>query len=82
MVTWQCEQLHADAYDLLGGAYQVVGEKQQPGPSGERCRPDVTILDAGGKLLAFIEVVRTHLSEGAVAAANELDIPVFGAPGS
>ena len=74
MVTWQCEQIHAHSYDLLEEARQVVGEKQQLAPSGERCRPDITILDAGGKPLAFIEVVRTHLSERAVAVANELDI--------
>ena len=80
MVTWQCEQLHAHSYDLLQDARQVVGEKQQLAPSGKRCRPDITILDAGGKPLAFIEVVRTHLSKRAVAVADELDIPLFVIP--
>ena len=80
MVTWQCEQLHAHAYDLLQDARQVVGERLQLAPSGKRCRPDITVLGAGGKPLAFIEVVRTHLSEGAVAVANELDIPLFVIP--
>ena len=80
MVTWQCEQLHAHSYDLLQEARQVVGEQQQLAPSGERCRPDITILDAGGKPLAFIEVVRTHLSERAVAVANELDISLLVIP--
>ncbi|MYD98715.1 MAG: hypothetical protein F4X98_15205 [Gammaproteobacteria bacterium] len=80
MVTWQCEQLHAHSYDLLHGAQQVVGEKQQLAPSGKRCRPDITILDVGEEPLAFIEVVRTHLSDRAVAVASELDIPLFVIP--
>ena len=79
-VTWQCEQLHAHAYDLLDGAHRVVGERQQSAPSGTRCRPDITILDAGGRPLSFIEVVRTHLSERAIQVANELDIPLFVIP--
>ena len=60
-------------------AHQVVGEKQQSAPSGKRCRPDITILDAGGNPLAFIEVVRTHLSPQAVAVARN-DIPLFVIP--
>ena len=80
MVTWQCEQLHAHFYDLLPDAHQVVGEKQQSAPSGKRCQPDITILNAGAEPLAFIEVVRTHLSEQAVAVAKELDIPLFVIP--
>ena len=80
MVTWQCQQLHAHAYDLLRDAHHVVGEKQQSAPSGIRCRPDITVLNADGKPLAFIEVVRTHLSEQAVAVAGELDIPLFVIP--
>ena len=80
MVTWQCQQLHAHAYDLLPDADQVVGEKQQSAPSGKRCQPDITILNAAGEPLAFIEVVRTHLSEQAVAVAKELDIPLFVIP--
>ena len=80
MVTWQCEQLHAHFYDLLPDAHQVVGEKQQSAPSGRRCRPDITVLNACGEPLAFIEVVRTHLSEQAVAVARELDIPLFVIP--
>ena len=80
MVTWQCEQLHAHSYDLFRDAHEAVGEKQQSAPSDKRCRPDITILDAGGSPLAFIEVVRTHLSERAVAIAKELDIPLFVIP--
>ena len=80
MVTWQCQQLHAHAYDLLRDAHHVVGEKQQSAPSGIRCRPDITVLNADGKPLAFIEVVRRHLSEQAVAVARELDIPLFVIP--
>ena len=80
MVTWQCEQLHAHSYDLFWDAHQVVGEKQQSAPSGKRCRPDITILNADRNPLAFIEVVRTHLSERAVAVAMELDIPLFVIP--
>ena len=80
MVTWPCEQLHAHFYDLLPDAHQVVGEKPQSAPSGRRCRPDITVLDGYGEPLAFIEVVRTHLSEQAVAVAKELDIPLFVIP--
>ena len=67
MVTWQCEQLHAHSYDLIRDAHQVVGEKQQSAPSGTRCRPDITVLNAEGKPVASIELVRTHLSKRAVA---------------
>ena len=74
MVTWQCEQLHAHFYDLLRDAQHLGGEKQQSAPGGKRCGPDISILNAGGESLAFIEVVRTHLSERAVAVAIALDL--------
>ena len=51
------------------------------------CRPDIIILDASGVVpiatgepLTFIEVVRTHLSERAVAVAKQLDISLFVIP--
>ena len=79
-VTWQCDQLHAHTYDLLHGAHQVVGERLQSAPSGKRCRPDITILDAASRPLSFIEVVHTHLSERAIEVAKEIDIPLFVVP--
>lgn len=63
MVTWQYEQLQAHSYDRLRDVQLVVGEKQQLAPSGKRSRPDITTLDAAGRAVVFIEVVRTHLSD-------------------
>ena len=77
MATWQCEQLHAHSYDLLQEARQVVGEKQQLAPSGERCRPDVTIpvvLSLGAAFLLghLWKVVPRHASAFITANSDGL----------
>ena len=49
-------------------------------PGGEYCVPDITVLNTDEQPLAFIEVVRTHEPDRAVAVAGELDIPLFIVP--
>ena len=49
-------------------------------PGGKYCVPDITVLNTDEQPLAFIEVVRTHEPDRAVAVAGELDIPLFIVP--
>ena len=69
--------MHPHSYDLLRGTGFVVMEQQQPAPIGGRCRPDLTILDAHRKPLAFIEIVRSNRPTNSLRVAEELGIPLF-----
>ena len=76
-ILWTCERMHPHSYDLLRGTGFVVMEQQQSAPIGGRCRPDLTILDAHRKPLAFIEIVRSNRPTNSLRVAEELGIPLF-----
>ena len=76
-VLWTCERMHPHSYDLLRGVGFVVMEQQQSAPIGDRCRPDLTILDTHREPLAFIEIVRSNRPTNSLRVAEELGIPLF-----
>ena len=74
-IVWGCDLcLRPHNYDLLRGASRVVTEKKQLGGA---IRPDLTILDADGQPLAFIEIKKTNLSENVRQLADANEIPLF-----
>ena len=76
-IVWTCSDcLRPHVWDLLKGADSVISDQKVP-TLDSRIRPDITILDETGRSLAFIEFLKSHLSESVEELAKDLNIPLF-----
>ena len=75
-ITWQCQTCHGTHEgNLVRKATRVETELSLPG-----CRPDISLLDPSGQVLAVIEIIVTHEPEQGVrdyCSANKITLAEY-----